>query len=317
MLNPGIKNNKIISTSFLMLQYHTTPPFFVRTATYASGYKSKLCYCDYPQIWYCREGAYVHETEYGVYHCTPGTVLIIPPGVLQCYEIPEGGHAVLSRLCIAFNTFSDVSFASEPASIAALFLPPFFRGIGIPRSEVYELSKPSQHVLEEALSLLSLNTEKEKDKYAQIARIVSLPELALSDAQKEKAAELARTKLYPVMRALSYMNDNSAQKITAEQLCEVASVRRTTFFTLMKQYLGISYAAYLTMLRIFRANIALVQTDYPLSYISDMCGFANSSHMSKYYKKYKGILPKEDRAMQKKYQNQYGKLRITHDYFFD
>ena len=123
--------------------------------------------------------------------------------------------------------------------------------------------------------------------------------------------------LIPVLRALSYLQVNFSQKITAEHLCQASSLCRTNLFRWVRQYLGISWSAYLTMLRVIRANYALVHTNYSITYIADMCGFSHCSHMSKCYKKYEGILPKEDRANQKLYQQRYGKLHIAHDYFMD
>lgn len=308
------KSERLIRSSLSVFMFYT-PPISIRTATYPHAYTCGFHYHDYPQVWYCREGIYTHETEYGEYLCGPGTVFVVPPGVLHNFRAPEEGGVTLIQMDLTFDYLANVSFDSAPHTAATLFLPPFFRKLGSPCKELYALSEASQAVIEDVLSTLSFKKTNEQTKRLAVERLFSLPEFALSDVQQEKASEIMRTRFYPVMRALSYMHANCSHKITAEKLCEISSLCRTHFFTYVNEYLGISYSIYLIMIRVTRANIALVHTNYSLSYISDMCGFTTRSYMSKCYKKYKGIYPKTDRANQIAYQNKYSRLYIGHDFF--
>lgn len=310
------KRDRIIRSSFLTFMYHT-PPFHVCTLKDISAYALKAHYKDFPQIWYCRSGEYTHETEHGLYHCKQGSAVIVPPGVLHSISVPRDATATIVQIDLTFDYLANVPFEAAPNTANMLFLPAFCRQAGIPIPEYYSLSEASATVAEQVISTLSSDEQEESSKRASLEHMLSLPEFSLPDTIKEKAAAEARTKLYPTIHALTYLHANYSQKITAEQLCKETSLCRTNLFAFIRQYLGISYCTYLTMIRVFRANCALVQTNYSIAYISDMCGFSHSSHMSKYYKKYKGILPRTDRAKQKEYQQRYGKLHITHEYFLD
>ena len=309
------KRNRIINVSFRTFVRYPRP-IHVYERKEATGYVQKTQYKDYPQIWYCREGEYTHETERGTYLCQKGSVVIVPPGITHCLRVPEG-KATLLRIDLTFDYLAETSLEAAPNTVALLFLPVFLRELGHPVGEHYILSEASQAAAEERIAVLTSDEQAEPLKRASLEEMLSLPEFAFPEEVRQLAKVEAQTRLAPILRALVYIQANFAQKITAEQLCQVSSLCRTNLFRLIRQYLGISWASYLVMLRVVRANYALVHTNYSIAYIADMCGFSHSSHMSKCYKRYKGILPKEDRMKQKLYQQRYGKLHITHEYFMD
>ena len=293
------------------------PPIRVCPIRDLSACVPKAQYKDHPQLWYCREGAYIHETEHGSYSCSAGSLVIVPPGVAHALRAPETGSAQLLRMDLTFDYLLDIPFDAAPNTAGLLFLPPFLRKAGLPVKEHYTLPEASRIAVEETAALLLSGEQDASRKRAALEQMLSLPELALPEHLKKAAAADAWARFLPVLRVLAYLQANYSRKITAEQLCQVSSLCRTNLFRLTGQYLGISWSAYLTMLRVIRANYALVHTNYSIAYIADMCGFSHSSHMSKCYKRYKGILPKEDRMKQKLYQRKYGKLHITHEYFMD
>lgn len=278
---------------------------------------AKIQYKDHPQLWYCRDGGYTHETEHGTYFCQKGSLVLVPPGVAHCLRIPDGGKAVLLRVILPFDYLSALPFDAAPGTATLLFLPPFLREQGVSLPDHYILSESSRSIAEECFVLLTSEKQEEARKRASLEHILSLPELSLPSFIIDAADAAFTARLSPVLRVLEYIQSNYSRKITAEHLCQVSSLCRTNLFRLVRQYLGISWASYLVMLRVIRANYALVHTGYSVAYIADMCGFTHSSHMSKCYKKYKGILPKDDRARQKLYQQRYGKLHITHEFFMD
>lgn len=310
------KRNRIINVSFRTFVRYPRP-IHVYEQKEATGYVQKTQYKDYPQIWYCREGEYTHETENGTYLCKKGSVVIVPPGITHCLRISENREATLLRIDVTFDYLAETGFEAAPNTAMLLFLPAFLRELGHPVGEHYILSEASQAAAAEQIAVLTSDEQAESLKRASLEAILSLPEFAIPEDVRQLSKVEARTKLAPVLRALVYIQANFAQKITAEQLCQVSSLCRTNLFRWIRQYLGISWASYLVMLRVIRANYALVHTNYSISYIADMCGFSHSSHMSKCYKRYKGILPKEDRMKQTLYQQRYGKLHITHEYFME
>lgn len=315
-MEPLDKRIRIINVSFHTFMRYPQP-VHVYELKDISAYAPKPHYKDYPQIWYCREGEYTHETENGTYLCKKGSAVIVAPGITHCLRVPENGKATLLRIDLTFDYLAETAFEAASNTAVLLFLPTFLRELGHPVGEHYILSEESQTAVEKQIAVLASYEQAESLKRASLEEMLSLPEFAFPEEVRQLAKVEAQTRLDPVLRALVHIQANYAQKITAEQLCQVSSLCRTNLFRWIRQYLGISWAAYLVMVRVVRANFALIHTSYSIAYIADMCGFSHSSHMSKCYKRYKGILPKEDRMKQKLYQRRYGKLHITHEYFMD
>lgn len=310
------KKSRIINSSLRTFS-RNTPPIHVYALKNVSAYSLKPHYKDYPQIWYCQEGEYIHQTEHDIYTCKKGSVTVIPPGIAHCVQVPQSANATLLRIDLTFDYLAETCFDAAQNTATVLFLPPLLQNAGISVPEHYALSSESQKAAKLLIDILISQEQDAISKRTALEQLVSLPEFPHLDKDQKKLAAEAYGKLISILHVLTYIHVNYPQKITAEQLCKASSLCRTTLFNLIRQYLGIPYAAYLTMIRIVRANQALVHTTYSIAYISDMCGFSHSSHMSKCYRKYKGILPKTDRLCQKMYQEKYGKLHITHEFFMD
>ena len=94
---------------------------------------------------------------------------------------------------------------------------------------------------------------------------------------------------------MSYLNENYAQKIVAEDLLWVAALCHTDFYKCFRRFTGLTFSDYLLQLRIARVQILLGNTTYPLSQIAELCGFGDAAHMSKCFKKHTGRLLKNVR----------------------
>ncbi len=299
------KSEWLISSSSVLLLSHKSPISCSSVTSVTREYFSPH-YRDYPEIWYCRKGEYTHHTELGDFSCKAGSVVIIPPGILSQPDIPVDGDVLVQQIRLPFDAYGGVSHDAYINSITHLQLPCFSKELGFSLPCSAELSEESRRAAEKLLESPTL-----KD----LERFFSLPEFKLSDEQKISAQNVVQSRLLPVLRAISHINANYSLKITAEDLCKVSELCRTNLLNVFKRYLGISHSVYLVMLRVIRAQFAIAHTQYSLQYISDMCGFATSSYMSKCYKKYKGFLPKVDRAKMKMYRKKYPHIHVSHNYF--
>lgn len=264
-------------------------------------------YTDYPSIWLCIKGKIVFHTENGDFPCTPGSAVIIPPGTMYSPELFDEEY-LFYRVYTEYDTYKNVDHAAFINSITHLLLPPFSQELGFAPTRMVTLSPAS---FKEAKELL------ESPSLKNIEKFFTLPEFTLTPGQKKGALSIISSRLLPMLAAMTYVQKNYALKITAEDLIEVSGLCRTNLFAVFRKYLGISHAVYHSMIRVARAQYAIAHTQYSLQYISDMCGFATLSHMSKCYKKYKGFLPKVDRAMMKEYRKRYPNIYVSHDYFFN
>lgn len=265
-------------------------------------------YADNPYMWVCLDGNFTLQTENENFNFSPGTVAIIPAGTLFRPEVTTGRSISVVRLIIGYDICKNVDHAAFINSIAYLFLPAFSKELGFSPRSSFSLSG---NALEEIKKVIS------SPSFKGIEKLFSLPEFALSQKQKSSALSVFLRRLLPVLNAMTYIQENYSQKITGEGLAKEIGLCRTNLFTFFKRYLGVSPLTYLVMIRVIRAQFALTHTQYSLQYISDMCGFANCSHMSRCYRQYKGFLPREDRAKMRAYRKKYPEIHVSHDYFFN
>lgn len=265
-------------------------------------------YSDHPCIWICFDGNFSLRTENEDFFLSPGAVAIVPAGTVFCPETTNGRKVSIMRILMEYNICKDVDHATFINSITHLFLPAFSKELGFSPAQMTFFSEKS---LDETKKLFSSPSLKSIEKF------FSLPEFALSEKQKKSALSVVSRRLLPVLDAMTYIQGNYSQKITGEYLAKEIGLCRTNLFTFFKRYLSVSPLTYLIMIRVIRAQFALTHTQYSLQYISDMCGFANCSHMSRCYRQYKGFLPREDRAKMRAYRKKYPEIHVSHDYFFN
>ncbi len=318
ILSDKQKSDKMIQFSFV-IQLTFPFPFIVRSVSYSSPVLPDFHYHDYPQIWYCKEGTYIHCTESAEYVCKKGSFIIIPPGKYHSYTIPDENPVELIAIdfsCDAFLPFCNGKYTN---TIANTSLPGITEG-EMTFNEYTELEEKSVPFVENILKKLLSQTpnkavETPENILRQLEKIFSLPEFALVGDRKKKAEALIHSKLLPILKAVAFINANYSNKTVSEKLVTVSTLCRTNFFKYFIRYMGITYSTYLTMLRVGHATYALVYTDYSISYISDICGFASCSHLAMYYKKYKKMLPKEERITCKEIKKYRPYIHITHHSF--
>jgi len=263
---------------------------------------------DYPCIWICFDGEFLLRTEHGDIRCRPGSAVVVPPGTMHYPEFSPDSKLSVAHIFMEYHIYKNVDHAAYINSITHLLLPAFSKELGFEPVRTVTLSPAS---LEEAKNLFSVPSLKSIEKF------FSLPEFTLSEKQKKTALSVFLKRLLPVLNAMTYIHKNYSKKLTGESLATAIGLCRTNLFKFFKRYLDVSPMTYLVMIRVIRAQFALAHTQYSMQYISDMCGFADCSHMSKCYKKYKGFLPKIDRAMMKEYRKQFPDVHVSHDYFFN
>ncbi len=95
----------------------------------------------------------------------------------------------------------------------------------------------------------------------------------------------------PIERACYYLQRNYAQKITLEQLANVAHLTPNYLSRYFKKKYGMTPINYLLKLRIDAACAILETTEDSLKYVSNRVGFTDHYYFSRVFKKLKGIPP--------------------------
>lgn len=98
----------------------------------------------------------------------------------------------------------------------------------------------------------------------------------------------------------AYIDVHAGEQLKVEELADMCNMSYSYFAKNFKQFYGRSCKEYIEFIRVCKAEDLLLFTDSDLSYISQETGFADSSHLIKTFKKWKGITPKQ-------YKNNQGK----------
>lgn len=298
---PPMEAKILTGNSFAFLRFGAWKhPTAVIRRVFTSGYQQCMHFHDFPQVWYCHGGRYLHQIGQNVYDCGAGSFFVIPPGVEHGFEIPEGFEADIFCIEVKYSLFIGTDLEKALNAAANLLLPCFKKELGYSFPEIFRLSDASQEDAEDYLSDLALldfrSSEADMDLiFSRLEGLFSLPELAIPEKYRRKALRLTEQKALPIVRAMSYINENYAHKITAEDLMWVAALCHTDFYKCFKRFTGLTFTDYLLQLRTARVSILLKSTTYSFTRIAELCGFADAAHMSKCYKRLRGTLLKNVR----------------------
>lgn len=111
---------------------------------------------------------------------------------------------------------------------------------------------------------------------------------AMQDVQKTGAVLGPYEQMSEVVQ---YVADHYAQKVTVDQLAELAHLSTSQFTRQFNRLFQMTPARYLTRIRINAACSMLTRTDLDLASIADRCGFHDASHFVKQFKKQMGQTP--------------------------
>lgn len=96
-----------------------------------------------------------------------------------------------------------------------------------------------------------------------------------------------------IKRSIEFMQENLAKQIGIDELAAAAGVHKGHYFRLFKHTLGKTPMRYMMKLRIQKAK-ELLRGNVPaltIQQIAQMCGFCDTSHFSKEFKRETGVTP--------------------------
>ena len=92
-------------------------------------------------------------------------------------------------------------------------------------------------------------------------------------------------------RALTYIDTHLESRLDVPLLAKLVSFSKSHFSRAFKQSVGCSPMAYVSARRIERAKLMMISTRERLSDIALACGFADQSHLNRYFRRIVGITP--------------------------
>ena len=103
-------------------------------------------------------------------------------------------------------------------------------------------------------------------------------------------------KSFYVQEALNFIAQNYHRDIDVQRVAAACNLNRTYFGRVFRQMMGSTPQEYLIRYRLSKSMELMRSTDYPISQIAPMVGYANPLHFSKVFKKEMGVSPRTWRA---------------------
>ncbi len=159
--------------------------------------------------------------------------------------------------------------------------------------EVRQLNESMCSLLEDQTSPALLRAMRRREICSRmLALVMSLA--TLSEDPEHGLMRLAR-----LIPALKLMNAEITHPILRDELASACHLSPSRFHALFAQATGQSPLAYLTAIRLKRAQQLLVTTSQPINQIASQVGFGDAFHFSRTFQKHVGQSPRDYRKQGK------------------
>lgn len=223
-----------------------------------------------------------------------GMVFIIPPDIRHgyfCEDVMKIYHILVS--CAFIDRFSDELSSLEGYSL--LFeIEPLLRGeyeqnlfITLDKSELEE-KKDIFNYLETTDSLNNTNVQIARN--AIVLKLIC--ELCSLASKNQIIKNTAHKNTLEIIKTMEYINKSCSEKPDFSKIAADINMSYATYLRFFKQVCGKTPGDYLLLCRINKAKRLLEFTDRSIVDIALECGFYDSSHFVKSFKRFTGITPK-------------------------
>ena len=96
-----------------------------------------------------------------------------------------------------------------------------------------------------------------------------------------------------VKAAIKYIDEHYPQRLTLEDIAEVADFSKYHFARQFKQATGTTVVSYINAIRCQHAKALLSKQSMPIQQVATLCGYDNASYFSRVFQKTEGMLPSE------------------------
>jgi AraC-like DNA-binding protein len=227
-------------------------------------------------------GRFLVDNE--LYSTASGKVFLVGPDQSHCFMNASGESTIYSEVSFEFLNSNlkpiDLPFHSLLSSWLNQHCSPVltFDASG-------ELYDKIQNGIENIIEI-----DKQGSRDSHLSQINTLATILFA-LYKEGFRSQSSDQVQPIERACYYLQRNYAQKITLEQLANVAHLTPNYLSRYFKKQYGMTPINYLIKLRIDAACAILETTEDSLKYVSSRVGFADHYYFSRVFKKLKGIPP--------------------------
>ena len=147
------------------------------------------------------------------------------------------------------------------------------------------------------LAALPLDMENMKQFYMNLpvfdeAKINSIVNIATIIAEHILIGNMLSVKRMDFSESIEgYVKANIDRELSVKDICENIGISKSALYTNMHLFKGCTVSEYINAKRVEKSSDLLINTDYSLEMISQMCGFGSNAYFSRIYKKIMGISP--------------------------
>lgn len=227
-------------------------------------------------------GKGTHIIEERRFPVREGNVFVIPPETVHAYE-NEGGLEVYHLVLHAHFLDEYIPERQKVSGMSLLTeIEPFLRKNGAPY--FLRLTKSQLLALQNDLLVITDGSEYDYEGSYELKRYTVLKILyywahLLQEQTYKRSVPIEQETV--VMRALDYIHNNYAEKITVKTLCAYTYTSRSTFLRQFESVCGCTPIAYVRAYRIKRARELLSEGKIGKTEIAHACGFYDLSHMNR------------------------------------
>ncbi|MBQ4545384.1 MAG: helix-turn-helix transcriptional regulator [Oscillospiraceae bacterium] len=168
------------------------------------------------------------------------------------------------------------------------------------------------HIVREAINEFN---KKNKMSYDRIANLIAeLLRLICTEPAKDKPSRIFRKAVKNINASVKYIENNFSDKITIEQLCEIAGMSRRSFTKYFKEITGLTVTNFLMSARLNRAANLLAKTDMLHDEVAARTGLGDHSYLAVVFSKYTGITPGEFRKLRYQELNSEAEIPLSKRY---
>ena len=242
------------------------------------------------------KGDGVHYVDKNKYTTITNSVFMIPPQVKHGYRFYDKNYSVFHLLL--HNQFIskykhvlkhlkgyNILFHIEPKLRLENKGPAYLTLAGAQKKAMEEYIKNLLHLNE------STNINKETMKETTALSILAY--LCGNISEGDGLSEETDFFTHKVLNAMDYIQSNYYEKIVVDDLIKKSRLSRSTFMRTFRYVSNMTPLEYLNKVRVEKAKKLLIETEHTITFIALECGFYDSSHFSRIFKKHENLLPSE------------------------
>lgn len=218
-------------------------------------------------------------------HLATGNLVILPAGAPTSWHLEHEGEVRHLHLYLSPTLIQKIAVSADLNPDRVELIDTF--GAFDPQIETIALSLLSE------LRSDGLGGKLYVESLANLLGIHLLRQhSSVKQPSRSRPISLATTTLRP---AIAYIEEHLAEDLSLSDLAAVVHLSPYYFARIFKESLGFPPHQYVIQRRVERAKLLLSTTNWSLTTIAHMVGFAHESHLALHFKRLTGLTPKHYR----------------------